>query len=108
MSDDLAMRDLLVRVDQKVSDIHVKLDAMERRADGHDKRLMALEQGAIQQTATLADYDTVKMRLATIETERTREKGVLAGGRLIVGLVSGATVALAGLLVKFLPILMAA
>ncbi|WP_334185072.1 hypothetical protein [Novosphingobium sp.] len=112
MSDSLAMRDLLIRLDQKVGDgfaqIHAKLDAMERRADGHDKRLTALEQETIQQGAKLADYADVKERLSTIETERAREKGVLAGGRLIVGLVSGATVALAGLLVKFLPLLLAA
>lgn len=112
MDDTLAMRDLLVRLDQKVGDgfaqIHAKLDAMERRADGHDKRLTELEQEAIQRKAALADYDTVKKRLATIETERAAEKGFLAGGKLMVGLVSGAIASLATLAAKFVPIMLAA
>lgn len=108
MDDTLAMRDLLVRVDQKVSDIHVKLDAMERRADGLDKRLTALEQEAIQRKAALADYDAVKARLLTIEKERAAEKGFLAGGRWVVGLVSGAIASITTLAVKFVPLMFAA
>jgi hypothetical protein len=106
------MRDLLVRLDQKVGDgfaqIHAKLDAMERRADGHDKRLTELEQEAIQRKAVLSDYGNVKTRLAKIETERAAERGFLAGGKLAVGLIAGAIASMATLAAKFVPILLAA
>ncbi len=112
MDDTLAMRDLLVRLHQQVGDgfaqIHAKLDAMERRADGHDKRLTDLEQQSIQRGAMLADYNSVKARLVTIETERAAEKGFLAGGKLAVGLIAGAIASLATLAAKFVPLMFAA
>lgn len=44
---DQEMRDLLIRLDQRVGDgfhnINAKLDEMNRRADGHETRIQSLE-----------------------------------------------------------------
>lgn len=41
--DDREMRDLLIRLDQKVTDGFAKFDALQARADNHEQRINALE-----------------------------------------------------------------
>ncbi len=56
------MRDLLIRLDQRVSDgfqnITAKLDRIETRADGHEQRIQSLEQMRAQRDVDKDSYTT--------------------------------------------------
>lgn len=56
------MRDLLIRIDVKVGHIDEKLNAMDRRAEGQEGRIKALEM-------EMADRATLKTRFFAAETD---------------------------------------
>lgn len=73
------IRDLVIRLDQKVSDgfhqINSKLDAMERRADGHDQRLGTLEHRTTLIEAVTAEIPILKTDIRGLSDDRSTARG---------------------------------
>lgn len=65
------MRDLLIRLDEKVSNgfdnINAKLDEMNRRADGHEERIRKLEDTTSHRTGYVSRFELVEAKVASHE-----------------------------------------
>lgn len=61
------MRDLLIRLDEKVDNINAKLDEMNRRADGHEERIRKLEDVANHRTGYWTRFDSLEAKVASHE-----------------------------------------
>lgn len=91
------MRDLLIRLDQRVSDgfltLNQKLEAMDRRADGIDSRVKTIEQQIADRPIYLGQHKQLMGRVANLEGWRTEQVGALKAGKAM----WAAIVALAGI-----------
>lgn len=65
------MRDLLIRLDEKVSNgfenINAKLDDGDRRADGHEERIRKLEDVTSHRTGYVSRFEVVEAKVASHE-----------------------------------------
>jgi tetrahydromethanopterin S-methyltransferase subunit G len=76
------MRDLLIRLDQRVTDgfqqLNSKLDTIERRADGHENRILALEALSAKLPPVVATADKLNDRVDELERNADQVRGGFA------------------------------
>lgn len=89
MPDTTESRDLLIRLDQKVSD---GFDLMNKRFDTYDRRAEALERRVTSLEATLADrplyisqHNTLLAKVGTLETVHNRVDGMATALKFVFG-----------------------
>lgn len=96
------MRDLLVRLDQKVSDgfenMNSKLDEMNRRADGHEDRIRRLEDITNNRNQYIPRFEAVEARVAIHEGRFNQLDGAGKGAGLFGKVATAALGALAAVL----------
>jgi hypothetical protein len=92
------MRDLLVRLDQRVGDgflnINAKLDEMNRRADGHENRIRALENDNQTRLSYVPRFEFVETQVHRHEGRFQQLEGASKGatfvanaGRVLIGAI---------------------
>ncbi|MBA4228688.1 MAG: hypothetical protein C0456_18955 [Hyphomonas sp.] len=96
------MRDLLIRLDQKVSDgfenINHKLDEMNRRADGHEDRIRRLEDTTNNRSQFIPRFEVVEAKVAIHEGRFNQLDGAGKGAGLFGRVATAALGALAAVL----------
>jgi hypothetical protein len=90
------MRDLLIRLDEKVSNgfenINSKLDEMNRRADGHEDRIRKLEETSTHRSTYVGRFEAVEAKVSNHEGRFAQLDGAGKG----VGLLGKVGTALLG------------
>jgi hypothetical protein len=83
MAGDQEMRDLLIRLDQKVGDgfqnIDKKLDNMERRADNHENRIRSLENDNQSRLGYVSRFEAVEGQVKQHEGRFQQLEGARTG-----------------------------
>ena len=77
------MRDLLIRLDQRVADgfdgVRQKLDAMDKRADNIENRVASVEREIADRPHLIAQHQNLLVRVDDLEDSRTKQAAALDG-----------------------------
>lgn len=99
------MRDLLIRLDQRVqdgfADVRIKLDAMDKRADSIEQRVMKLEQDTANRPFLINQHNQMINDVDSLKTWRTESTAQIAGATKMASWVKAGSLAIIAVLGYF-------
>lgn len=99
------MRDLLVRLDQRVADgftdMRAKLDLMDKRADSLEQRVVTLERDTANRPFLITQHNQMLNDVSTLKDWRLKTDAQIDGATKMAGWIKGAGVGLIAILGYF-------